>query len=113
MVTTVVGPSESTRRVMVDDPARIGPSRAGPTIHVFDSMGRWVGLLACVVTAVTALAGLPAPLTVVSAFLGAVGILVVGVRSRVAVGSVRNATVIADEILAADDLVEVEALIRY
>lgn len=75
-------------------------------------MGRWVGLLACMITAATALAGLPPALTAASAFLGAVGILLVGVRARAAVGSVRNATVIADEILAAPDLVAVERTIR-
>lgn len=99
----------------MDDPASISAprasSRAAP-IRVFDSMGRWVGLLACLVTAATALAGLPPVLTAGSAFVGAVGILVVGARVRAAIGSVRNATVIADEILAAPDLAAVEAVIR-
>lgn len=80
---------------------------------MFDSMGRWVGLLACVVAAASALAGFPAPATAGCAFLGAVGILVAGVRRRTPVGSVRNATVIADEILAATDLVAVETVIRH
>ena len=102
----------------MDDPASIDalPAlRTGATrpAWVFDSVSHSVGLLACLAAAAaSALLGLPAALTAACAFMGAVTIVVVGARSRPAVGSVRNATVIADEILAAGDLVGVESAVR-
>lgn len=121
MVTIVVGPSDSTRRVMADDPASNGGARSGnradfgdpaPTLALFDSMGRCVAVLACLFTAAAAFAGVPAPVTAATAFLGAVGIIVAQVTVPSVLGTRRRATAIADEVARARSLTEIQAALR-
>ncbi len=114
-MTIVVGPEDSTRRLMVDEPASSPATRAASRhtpVRVFDSIGRWVAVIACLLAAVCALAGLPAATTAATAVLGAVGTVVARVKVRATVRPHRSATALADEILAASSVQEMEAVVR-
>ncbi len=80
-------------------------------VRVFDSLGRWVGVAACLVSAASALTGMPAVATAATSALGAVALVVarVGVRS---VGPRRHSTAVADEILAATSVSAIDATVR-
>ncbi len=80
-------------------------------VHVFDSIGRWVATLACLLAATSALAGLAPRVTAATAVLGAVGILVAQAKVRAVVGPRRSATAIADEILAARTVGGIESAV--
>ena len=79
---------------------------------LFDSMGRWVAVLACLFTAATAFAGVPPAVTAATAVLGAVGIVVAQVTVHSVLGTRRRATAVADEIARARSLTEIQAALR-
>ncbi|WP_436794016.1 putative bifunctional diguanylate cyclase/phosphodiesterase [Actinospongicola halichondriae] len=83
----------------------------GAPVHVFDSMGRWVAVLACLVAAISALAGMPPAATAATSILGALAVVVTRVRAR-SVGPRRSATAVADDILAARSVPAIEARVR-
>lgn len=98
----------------MDEPASspaVRASSADAPVHVCDSIGRWVAVVACLLAAVSALAGLPPTITAATAVLGAVGILVARVKVRATVRPHRNAAAIADEILTAGSVREIEATV--
>lgn len=83
-----------------------------PVVRVFDTMGRWTGLLACLAAAASALTRQPAAATGSFALLGAVGILIAHVEQERRGPRRRSRSQLADDVFAARTVEAIEAVVR-